>query len=277
MTVARRRLLLGDRRRFEPEGEEGNVLRLVGGGDPARSLGAERDADRFIALLRRHRRAATSRARNILARRARPTSASGRRWRPRARRCTRRARAAPPPLRDEKILAAWNGLMISAFAVGGRVLDEPRYVDAAARAADFVLDADAPGRAARRAAPRTGAPARPGSSTTTRFVVRRADRPLRGQRSTRAGCARRWRSPTRPSGCSPIRRGGWFMTAADHEKLIAREKPRLRRRRAVGDVGRAAERPAPARRSRPTIAGARSPSAPSPRSRDDAGRESAGA
>ena len=44
-----------------------------------------------------------------------------------------------PPLRDDKILAAWNGLMISAMAVAGRILDEPRYIAAAARAADFVL------------------------------------------------------------------------------------------------------------------------------------------
>src|SRR5262249_20714694 len=41
----------------------------------------------------------------------------------------------PPPLRDDKILAAWNGLMISGFAVAGRILGEPRYVAAAARAA----------------------------------------------------------------------------------------------------------------------------------------------
>src|SRR3954469_9514417 len=46
----------------------------------------------------------------------------------------------PPPLRDEKILAAWNGLAISGFAVAGRVLDDPRYIAAAARAATFVLD-----------------------------------------------------------------------------------------------------------------------------------------
>jgi hypothetical protein len=43
-----------------------------------------------------------------------------------------------PPLRDEKILAAWNGLAIGAFAEGGRVLRERRFVDAARRAADFV-------------------------------------------------------------------------------------------------------------------------------------------
>jgi len=41
---------------------------------------------------------------------------------------------------DDKVLAAWNGMMIAGFADGGRVLGETKYLDAAARAADFVLD-----------------------------------------------------------------------------------------------------------------------------------------
>ena len=49
-----------------------------------------------------------------------------------------RARRTPPGL-DDKILTAWNGLMIASLAKGARVLDEPRYAEAAARAADFVL------------------------------------------------------------------------------------------------------------------------------------------
>jgi len=49
---------------------------------------------------------------------------------------TRALRA--PPLRDDKIIVAWNGLMISALARSGFALDEPRYVDAARRAADFI-------------------------------------------------------------------------------------------------------------------------------------------
>ena len=44
------------------------------------------------------------------------------------------------PGRDDKILADWNALMISALAYGARVLDEPRYAEAAARAARLVLD-----------------------------------------------------------------------------------------------------------------------------------------
>jgi uncharacterized protein YyaL (SSP411 family) len=45
----------------------------------------------------------------------------------------------PAPLRDEKILTSWNGLMISAFATGGRVLSDPSFVTQAEKAADFVL------------------------------------------------------------------------------------------------------------------------------------------
>ena len=45
-----------------------------------------------------------------------------------------------PPGKDTKILVSWNGLMIAALAVAGRALKTPRYLDAAARAAGFILD-----------------------------------------------------------------------------------------------------------------------------------------
>jgi uncharacterized protein YyaL (SSP411 family) len=44
------------------------------------------------------------------------------------------------PHRDEKIIAGWNGLMISSLAYGGAVFDELRYVQAAQRSADFVME-----------------------------------------------------------------------------------------------------------------------------------------
>ena len=47
---------------------------------------------------------------------------------------TRRSR----PRLDDKTLTAWNGLMISAFARAAQVLEEPRYLAAAQRAAGFV-------------------------------------------------------------------------------------------------------------------------------------------
>ena len=43
------------------------------------------------------------------------------------------------PHLDDKILTAWNGLMISAFARGGAILEEPRYAAAARRAAEFLI------------------------------------------------------------------------------------------------------------------------------------------
>jgi hypothetical protein len=46
----------------------------------------------------------------------------------------------PAPLRDEKIIAAWNGMMISAFAKAGWALGEKSYTEVAERAAKFVLE-----------------------------------------------------------------------------------------------------------------------------------------
>jgi uncharacterized protein YyaL (SSP411 family) len=43
------------------------------------------------------------------------------------------------PLRDDKVLAGWSGMMIGTFARAGLILDEPEYVEAARRAADYVL------------------------------------------------------------------------------------------------------------------------------------------
>ena len=43
------------------------------------------------------------------------------------------------PHRDEKIITAWNGLMISALAYGGSVLEEEKYTEAAEHSAEFIL------------------------------------------------------------------------------------------------------------------------------------------
>jgi uncharacterized protein YyaL (SSP411 family) len=43
------------------------------------------------------------------------------------------------PLKDDKILTDWNGLMIAALALGARILNKPEYEKAARKAADFIL------------------------------------------------------------------------------------------------------------------------------------------
>lgn len=56
------------------------------------------------------------------------------------------------PFKDDKVLTDWNGLMIAAFAKAGQGLDEPAYVEAAKKAADFLLRAlrDDDGRLVKR-------------------------------------------------------------------------------------------------------------------------------
>lgn len=44
------------------------------------------------------------------------------------------------PLKDDKILTSWNGLMISAFAIAGRVLGEDKYTQVAVNAVNFILN-----------------------------------------------------------------------------------------------------------------------------------------
>ncbi len=44
------------------------------------------------------------------------------------------------PLKDDKILTSWNGLMIAALAKGAMALGEPEYLRAAQKACDFVLE-----------------------------------------------------------------------------------------------------------------------------------------
>jgi len=140
----------------------------------------------------------------------------------RARLYAARARR-PHPLCDDKILAAWNGLMISALAFGGRVLGQPLYVEAAARAARFVLDHMRPaGRLARTS--KDGALGPPGFLSDHAFLAQGLldlheatfDPHWLAEAVALAEATERLFADPR---------GGWFVTGEDQEKLLAREKP----------------------------------------------------
>ncbi len=130
----------------------------------------------------------------------------------------------PPPLRDEKIMTAWNGLMISAYAQATLVLGDPRYADRAARAADFVLTKMCKdGRLLRSY---TGGQARiEGYLDDYAFLI--------------AGLLDLYEATGNPRWLREAvaldkvledhyedkQAGGFFLTSNDHEALIAREKP----------------------------------------------------
>jgi hypothetical protein len=49
-------------------------------------------------------------------------------------------RTRPGPHTDDKVITAWNGLMIAGLADAGSLLGEKRYIEAARRAAGFIAD-----------------------------------------------------------------------------------------------------------------------------------------
>ena len=48
--------------------------------------------------------------------------------------------ARPHPLKDDKVLADWNGLMAAAMARAGRELGEVEWIEAAERSVTFVTE-----------------------------------------------------------------------------------------------------------------------------------------
>ena len=125
----------------------------------------------------------------------------------------------PPPLTDRKILTAWNGLMISAFARAGLALDRPDFVARAAAAADYLLrERVAGGKLLRTSAGHAALledHAFLAAGLVDLFEATGARRWLTEAVALHAQLAERFADP----------QGGFFRTAADAEALLAREKP----------------------------------------------------
>jgi uncharacterized protein len=130
------------------------------------------------------------------------------------------------PGRDEKILTSWNGLMISAFAQAGAAFAQPRYIDAAAKAADFLLSKMAgPGGDLFRTCA-VGSPPRIPAYLEDYAALANALIELH-----QATFAARWLVDALKLTEGMLARfgdaaGGFFSTAADHQHLIARNKDR---------------------------------------------------
>ena len=128
------------------------------------------------------------------------------------------------PGRDDKVIVAWNGLMIDAMARAGAALGETRYIEAAQRASDFILGQmrDENGRLYhtwRHGTPKLAAYLDDYASLANAlvslyeatFVERYIDAAAELGDTLLARFAD-------PSGA------GFFYTADDHERLIARNK-----------------------------------------------------
>jgi hypothetical protein len=128
------------------------------------------------------------------------------------------------PATDDKVLAAWNGLAISALAEAGRAMAEPRYVEAAVGAAEFVLDRlrDDDGRLLRSW--RDGRGGRPGFADDHALM---AEACLTLYETT---FELRWFTQARALADALVRlfrdpeRGGFFQTGSDAESLVVRPK-----------------------------------------------------
>jgi hypothetical protein len=129
------------------------------------------------------------------------------------------------PGRDEKILTAWNGLMIGAFARAGATLAEPRYIEAATQAANWVLQhllsAD---RRLLRCANADGAAKLTGyledyaflaDALVTLYEATFDPKWLSRAQELADVILQQFADPTRP---------GFYFTAHDHEQLLVRTK-----------------------------------------------------
>jgi uncharacterized protein YyaL (SSP411 family) len=133
-----------------------------------------------------------------------------------------RARRVEPGL-DDKVLTAWNGLMIASLAKGAAVLDEPTYAEAAARAADFVLARlQRDGRLLRTY--RNGEARLTGYLSDYAFFVEGLLNLYEATFDVRWLQAAQKLTDTLVRYYYDDQRGGFFFTASDAESLIARSK-----------------------------------------------------
>jgi uncharacterized protein YyaL (SSP411 family) len=128
------------------------------------------------------------------------------------------------PHRDDKIITAWNGLMISSLAYGGAVLQEDRYVDAAARSAHFVLDTlNRNGRLMRYY--RDGHVVQLGFLDDYAFMIIALLDLYEATFDAKWLIAARELAEKMVDLFADNENGGFFLTGKDGEKLIARSKP----------------------------------------------------
>jgi uncharacterized protein YyaL (SSP411 family) len=130
----------------------------------------------------------------------------------------------PKPLRDDKAIASWNGLMLAALAEASRRLDRPDWLEAARRLAEFLLGplSDDEGRLYRTY--------REGRAKNTGFLEDYADVAHGLYELHVATGELRWLEEANRLARLAVElfgdeeRGGFFLTPVHGEELIARQK-----------------------------------------------------
>jgi uncharacterized protein len=130
----------------------------------------------------------------------------------------------PKPLRDDKAIASWNGLLLATLAEAGRRLERPDWLDAATRLGEFLLGplSDDQGRLYRTF--------REGRAKNTGFLEDYADVANGLYELHVATGELRWLEEANRLARLAIElfgdeeRGGFFLTPAHGEQLIARQK-----------------------------------------------------
>lgn len=127
------------------------------------------------------------------------------------------------PHLDDKILAAWNGLMISALARAGRELDEPKYTESAETAAKFIMNNMMKEERLLRSW-REGEASLPGYLNDYAFIL---DGLVELHLSTGKN---EWLTKAETLSQTMVdlfedkRNGGFFFTSKEHEELLMRSK-----------------------------------------------------
>ena len=127
------------------------------------------------------------------------------------------------PATDDKVLASWNGLAITALAEAGRALGEDRWIRAAGEAADFVL------RALRKEDGRLLRAWREGRTSGPAYLDDHAMMAVACLTLYETTFEVRWFAEARRLGDEILRlfadpEGGFFQTGADAEDLVIRPR-----------------------------------------------------
>jgi uncharacterized protein YyaL (SSP411 family) len=136
-----------------------------------------------------------------------------------------RERRVRPGL-DDKRLTAWNALMLAALAEAGAVLERPQYVEAARACADFLLtelrSADGDGRLLRTW--KDGRAHLAGYLEDHAFLLEALLTLYEATFEPRWFAEARALADVTIARFADDERGGFFTTADDHERLVARRK-----------------------------------------------------